>query len=83
MKPKPWEIVRDKLLGIDIYGDEITLSIIFQYVHQIFEKTGENPDIIYVSKKGFEFLKENSIRPKGINIIRIYTLSGITEILPV
>lgn len=84
--PEPWEIVRDKLLGVEIYGSNLTPDIINNYLYKHLQETGEVKEKVYVSKAGFENLINyygSKVHPlSSFNTIKIYSAIGISEIIP-
>lgn len=61
MKLEPWEIVRNKLLGVEIFGnDDTTLNDINRDAYVVQENTGQYPDEIYITKIAYSKLMEDN-----------------------
>lgn len=82
-KPENWEIVRDKLLGIDLYDPNLTFEMLHMHLMNHFQKTSEIKEIVYVSKEAFQSLYVNTIKPIGHNAISYYWYMGVVRVFPI
>jgi hypothetical protein len=85
-KPEDWEIVRDKLLGVEIYGDYVTPEMIIIYLMDHFNKTSEIKEIVYINRNAYLKLVDDfnvHYRNKfGFLSVKYYWQMGTVEILP-